>query len=122
MGRTRLRQWRQLELDAYELLAQLLEQHCQHREASGQESLRHLQQVSCNAATCTVPALAGVLEQQRVAETKGRRCPGAAVQGGANAARTERLEHVQQIVVCIMLLMTEMLERHDQVGLRPLKL
>lgn len=49
MGRTRSRQWRQLELDAYELLAELLEQQCQQREASGQESLRHLQQASCNA-------------------------------------------------------------------------
>lgn len=32
--------------------------------------------------TCTVPALAEVLEQQRLAETNGWRCPGAAVQGG----------------------------------------
>ena len=69
MGRTRLRQWRQLELDAYELLAELLEQHCKHREASGQGSLRHLQQASCTAWSCAVPVLAEVLEQQRVAET-----------------------------------------------------
>ena len=68
MGRTRLRHWRQLELDAYELLAELLEQHCKHREASGQDSLRHLQQASCNACTCTVPVSAEVLEQQKVAD------------------------------------------------------
>ena len=119
MGRTRLRHWRQLELDAYELLAELLEQHCKDREASGQESLRHLQQASYNAWTCTVPVVAEVLEQQRVAQTKKWRCPGSIVQQGLGAARTQRLGHLQQVVVCVMLVMPEVLERHnDRDGLQ----
>lgn len=72
--------------------------------------------------TCTVPALAEVLEQQRLAETNGWRCPGAAVQGGPDAARTERLGHLQQMVVCFVLVMTEVLGRHERDGLGPLKL